>query len=116
MNFWEKITGSDMDKTLAALNLRIKKLPKDYQQAWNEISQNFWIYSNLSGRNLMPIYQRIVDFLEEAAAEGQSAKQALGDDVPAFCRSIAHSEGAKSFRDKWRRELNQNVTKKLKRY
>ncbi len=33
MNFWEKITGSDMTKELKKFELRAKKLPADYQEA-----------------------------------------------------------------------------------
>lgn len=40
MNFWEKVTGSDMTKEFKAFELRVSKLPVDYQNAWNEINTN----------------------------------------------------------------------------
>ncbi|GIO40763.1 hypothetical protein J41TS4_05210 [Paenibacillus apis] len=38
MNFWEKITGSDMTKEMKAFESRVKELPADYQEAWNNIN------------------------------------------------------------------------------
>lgn len=38
MNFWEKITGSDMTKEMKAFESRVKELPVDYQEAWNNIN------------------------------------------------------------------------------
>lgn len=113
MNFWEKITGSDMTKDYKTFKLRVKKLPSDYQTAWEEISTNLWNYSDLTGRNLMPILEGVLSLLEESAAEGQSALEVLGEDIKGFCSALAGEEDAKSFRDKWREQLNNNVAKKL---
>ena len=113
MNFWEKITGSDMTKELKAFESRAKKLPSDYQEAWEKIKANLWPHSDFTGRNLMPILDGVLGLLEEAAAEGQSAAEVLGDDIKAFCSALAGEEGAKSYRDKWRDQLNNNIAKKL---
>lgn len=86
MKFWEKITGGDMTKELKAYDLRAKKLPADYQVAWEKISLNLWPHSDFTGRNLMPILDGVLGLLEEAA---------------------------KSIRDKWREQLNNNIAKKL---
>jgi len=37
----------------------------------------------------------------------------LGDDIKGFCSALAGEEGAKSYRDKWREQLNKNIAKKL---
>jgi DNA-binding ferritin-like protein (Dps family) len=113
MNFWEKITGSDMTKKMRTFKLRIKKLPIDYQAAWKEIETNLWPHSDLTGRNLMPILDGVLGLLEETAADGQTAQEALGDDIKGFCSALAGEEGAKSYRDKWREQLNNNIAKKL---
>lgn len=115
MNFWERITGSDMTNELKAFELRIKKLPADYQAAWGEIKANLWPRSDFSGRNLIPILDGILGLLEETAGEGQSVREALGDDIKGFCSAVAGEEGAKSFRDKWREQLNNNVARRLGR-
>jgi DNA-binding ferritin-like protein (Dps family) len=113
MNFWDKITGSDMTKEMKNFESRAKKLPEDYQAAWEAINTNLWPHSDFTGRNLMPILDGVLGLLEEAAADGQSAQEVLGDDIKGFCSALAGEEGAKSFRDKWREQLNHNIAKKL---
>ena len=113
MNFWDRITGNDMTKELKVFDSRIKKLPADYQAAWEKINANLWPHTDLTGRNLMPILDGVVGLLEEAAADGQSVGEVLGDDIKGFCSALAGEEGAKSFRDKWREQLNNTIAKKL---
>jgi len=113
MNFWEKVTGSDMTKEMKAFELRAKKLPAEYQTAWEKISLNLWPNADFTGRNLMPILDGVLGLLEEAAADGQSVGEVLGDDIKGFCSALAGEEGAKSIRDKWREQLNNNIAKKL---
>jgi DNA-binding ferritin-like protein (Dps family) len=72
-------------------------------------------YSDFTGRNLVPIIGGILDMLEEAAVEGLSVKEVVGDDTKAFCLALAGAEGVKSYRDKWRSQLNGNIIKKLGR-
>lgn len=113
MNFWEKITGSDMTKEMKTFESRVKKLPADYQASWEKIKSNLWIHGDFTGRNLMPILDGVLGLLEETAADGQSVQKVLGDDIKGFCSALAGEEGAKSFRDKWREQLNNNIAKKL---
>lgn len=113
MNFWEKITGSDMTKELKAFESRVQKLPADYQAAWGEINAHLWPYGDFTGRNLMPILDGVLGLLEETAADGQRVQEVLGDDIKGFCSALAGEEGAKSFRDKWREQLNKSIAKKL---
>ncbi|RUT36571.1 DUF1048 domain-containing protein [Paenibacillus zeisoli] len=113
MNFWEKITGSDMTKEFRGFESRAKKLPADYQAAWEEIKANLWSYSSFTGRNLMPILDGVLGLLEESAVDGQRVDEVLDNDIKGFCSALAGEEGAKSYRDKWREQLNYNVAKKL---
>lgn len=113
MNFWEKITGSDLTKEFKTFESRAKKLPADYQAAWEEINGNLWQRADFSGRNLMPILDGVLGLFEETAADGQNVQEVLGDDIEGFCSALAGKEGAKSFRDKWRAQLNHNIAKKL---
>jgi DNA-binding ferritin-like protein (Dps family) len=92
---------------------RVKKLPADYQAAWYEINDNLWDHADFTGRNLMPILEGVLGLFEETAADGLSAREVLGDDIKGFCSALAGEEGAKTFRDKWREQLNRNVAKKL---
>jgi DNA-binding ferritin-like protein (Dps family) len=113
MNFWEKITGSDMTKEFKTFESRAKKLPTDYQTAWEKVKTNLWSRSDFTGRNLMPILDGVLGLLEETAADGQSVQEVLGSDIKGFCSALAGEEGAKSYRDKWREQLNNNIAKKL---
>ena len=113
MNFWENITGSDMTKELKTFGLRAKNLPADYQAAWEKINSNLWQHSDFTGRSLMPILDGVLSLLEETAADGQRVHEVLGDDIKGFCSALAGEEGAVSFRDKWREQLNNNISNKL---
>jgi len=115
MNFLETITGSDMSKEMKSFESRAKKLPEDYWAAWVKIKEGLWPHSDLTGRKLMPIFDGVLSLLEEAAADGQSAQEVFGDDIKGFCLALAGEEGAKSYRDKWREQLNNSVAKKLKK-
>ncbi|MEY8764737.1 MULTISPECIES: DUF1048 domain-containing protein [Clostridium] len=115
MNFWEKITGSDMTKEMKTFEVRAQKLPADYQTAWKKIKTSLWPHSDFTGRNLMPILDGVLGLLEESAADGESIQEVLGGDIKGFCSALAGEEGAKSYRDKWRRQLNDNIAKKLGR-
>ncbi len=113
MNFWDKVTGNDMKAEMKHFEDRVSKLSKEYQEAWAEIKNNLWIYSDFSGRNLIQIFENVVDILEEASLDSQSIEGLFGGDIKAFCDDIASGEGAKTFRDKWREQLNNNVARKL---
>lgn len=113
MSFWDKITGNDMTKEFKTFESRAKKLPDDYQVEWEKIKSNLWEYSDFSGRNLMPILDGVLGLLEETAADGQSVEVVLGEDIKGFCSELVGENGGKSFRDKWRKQLNSNIAKKL---
>ncbi|KYC69569.1 MULTISPECIES: DUF1048 domain-containing protein [Heyndrickxia] len=113
MNFFEKITGSDMTKAIKSFEARAKVLPAEYQTAWNEIKSNLWVYGDFTGRNLIPILENALELLEVASADKQSIEEVLGDDIKGFCAALVGDEGAKTYRDKWREQLNRNVARKL---
>jgi len=113
MTFWEKITGSDITRDLKRFKARIRKLPGEYRDSWEKISLYFWERSDFTGRSIIPILEGVLGLLEESAAEGLTVKEALGEDIRGFCTALAGEEGAKSYHDKWRDQLNRNVERKL---
>ncbi len=115
MNFWETITGSDLTREYQAFDARARALPAEYQAAWEEVKTHLFPYSGFTGRALLPILDGVLGLLEETASDGQSVHEALGDDIKGFCAAIAGAEGAKDYRDGWRRQLNKNVARKLSR-
>jgi DNA-binding ferritin-like protein (Dps family) len=115
MNFWARITGSDLTRDWQAFEARAAALPDDYRLAFEQITTHLMPHGDFTGRNLTPIVDGVLGLLETAAADGQSAKEALGDDIPAFCSELAGGHGAKDYRDKWREQLNRRVASKLSR-
>jgi DNA-binding ferritin-like protein (Dps family) len=113
MNFFEKITGSDMTREMKGFEARVKVLPTEYQTAWEEITSNLWVHGDFTGRNLMPILDRALELLEITSVDGQSVHEVLGDNIKGFCAALVGEEGAKTYRDKWRDQLNKNVSRKL---
>ena len=113
MNLWETITGSDLTREWKAFEARAEALPADYRAAWEQIKVHLVPYSGSTGRNLMPILDGVLGLLEETAADGLSVQEVLGDDIEGFCTALAGGKGARSYRDRWREQLNRNVARKL---
>lgn len=112
MTFFDKVTGNDIKKEHKAFDERVDKLPTEYKAVWKEIKIELWRYTDMTGRNLLPIFEDVVVLLEETSSDGLSVDDVFGGDIKGFCASIAKGEN-NSFRDKWRRQLNANVAKKL---
>jgi DNA-binding ferritin-like protein (Dps family) len=115
MSFWETVTGSDLTREWKALEARAEVLPAGHRAAWEEIKGHLHPYADFTGRNLMPILDNALGLLEETASDGQGIHEVLGDDIGGFCAALAGGEGARSYRDRWREQLNRNVAKKLGR-
>ncbi|SBT39234.1 DUF1048 domain-containing protein [Micromonospora auratinigra] len=115
MSFWETITGSDLTQEWTAFEARAQALPADHRAAWEQIKGSLLPYGNFSGRNLTPIVDAALGLLEEASADGQGIDEVLGDDIPGFCAALAGGAGARTYRDRWREQLNSNVARKLGR-
>jgi DNA-binding ferritin-like protein (Dps family) len=115
MSFWETITGSDLTKQVKGFQDRAAALPAEYQAAWEQIMAHLSPYGDFTGRNLMPILDAALGLLEEAWADGQSIHEVLGDDIAGFSAALAGGVGARTYRDRWREQLNRNVARKLNR-
>ncbi|WP_019926501.1 DUF1048 domain-containing protein [Nocardia sp. BMG111209] len=115
MNFWETVTGSDLTREWKAFEARAEELPADYRAAWEQMKGHLFPYSGFTGRELMPILDSALGLLEEAATDGQSIHEVLGDDIAGFCTALAGGAGARDYRDRWREQLNRNVARKLSR-
>jgi DNA-binding ferritin-like protein (Dps family) len=115
MSFWETITGSDLTSQWHRFDARARALPADHQAAREQITVHLYPYADFTGRNLTPILDAALSLLEEAAADGQSAHEVFGDDIAGFCTALAGGAGARTYRDRWREQLNSNVARKLGR-
>ncbi|MYS20237.1 DNA-binding ferritin-like protein (Dps family) [Streptomyces sp. DvalAA-14] len=115
MNFWEAITGSDLTREWKSLEARAGALPADYRAAWEQIKVRVLPCSGFTGRNLVPILDGVLGLFEESTADGRSIREVLGGDIDAFCAELTAGEGTRSYRDRWREQLNRNIAKKLAR-
>ncbi|GLX95081.1 DUF1048 domain-containing protein [Herbidospora sp. NBRC 101105] len=115
MNLWDTVTGNDMTREWKEFAARAGKLPADHRAAWEQIQGHLFLYGDFTGRNLMPILDGALGLLEETAADGRTVHEVLGDDIAGFCAALAGGEGAHTFRDRWRAQLNRNVARKLGR-
>lgn len=71
MNFWERVTGSDITKAMRNYTDRMHALPQDYAAAWDEIVRCLFAYADFTGRNILPVLDGLADWLETAAAQGR---------------------------------------------
>ena len=115
MSFWETITGSDLTREWKAFEARAEALPAEYQTAWGQIKDHLFPHASFTGRDLTPILDGVLGLLEEASADGQAVHQVLGDDIPGFCTALVGGQGARTYRDRWREQLNTDVARKLGR-
>ena len=115
MNFWDRITGNDINHQWKEFKSRAKKLPMEFQSAWMEINAELWQRSDFTGRNITPLLEGVLELFEESAADGRSVEDVLGGDIKGFCVSLASEQGAKTYRDRWRDRLNKTILRKLGR-
>ncbi len=113
MNFIEKITGSDLTKKMKEIDIRVLKLPVEYQDAWVKLQENLWEYSDFTGRRVVDVLESVLEMLEENAASNVEIEKVFGNDIKGFCKEIAKVENLNNFQDKWRNQLNEKTIKKL---
>ncbi len=115
-NFLDTIIGGIEDKKeWRAMKARAKALPEEYRIVYDEIEQ--YIFEGGSGiLGTTDPFKRLVDMFEEGAANGKHVLEITGDDVVAFVDEFMRGEEPmEDYREKLRRELNQNIAKKLKK-
>jgi len=106
--FLKKVIGDK--KEWRVMEARAKTLPKDYQVVYDGIKHYIW---KSSGLGTIDVFKGVLDLFEEGAADGKSALEITGDDVAAFCDGLV--QGAKTYTDRWREELNHGIAKKLRK-
>ncbi len=114
MNFIDRVTGNDITKAYKLLEIRVQQLPKEYQVIWEEMKTVIWTNSSdIIGRKTLPFMEELVELLEMSALDELDVSNIVGDDIQAFCLELLGQDSVKSYRDKWRQQLNRSVMKKL---
>ena len=98
-----------MRQAIASFRISIDKWPLHPR------NPGLFHYGDFTGRNLTPILDAALALLEEAAADEQSLDEVFGDDIRGFCTALAGEAGARTYRDRWREQLNSDVARKLGR-
>lgn len=113
MSIIEKIIGSLNDKRdWKAMEARAKALPSEYSNAYNAIKKYMWTTGGPSDwKDTRRIFGGILDLFEEGAEEGKKVTDLTGEDVASFCDELVKNE--KTWRDKYRENLNQSIMKRL---
>lgn len=109
MTFMEKITGSDITKKFKEMQLEVDKLPKDYQDTWSDICMKIYGYSDFTGRNIMPIFDNILELMIEMNNNGKSCDEVFGNDIDSFCSELMSGIPSNDYRSKARKKLNKNI-------
>ncbi|MCF2649311.1 DUF1048 domain-containing protein [Niallia circulans] len=110
MIIFEKIIGSLEDKReWKAMEARAKALPSEYGNAYKAIQKYMWTAGGgpTDWKDSSRIFNGILDFLEEGAAEGKKVTELTGEDVAAFCDELVKDE--QTWKDKYRKKLNDTI-------
>ncbi|WP_026567580.1 DUF1048 domain-containing protein [Bacillus sp. UNC41MFS5] len=110
MNIFEKIIGSLDDKReWRAMEARAKALPSEYRKPYKAMQKYMWTAGGgpTDWKDSSRIFNGILDFFEEGAAEGKKVTDLTGEDVAAFCDDLVKDE--QTWKDKYRKKLNDNI-------
>jgi DNA-binding ferritin-like protein (Dps family) len=89
----------------------IESLDNDYQFVLKEIEK--YMFNLMTDESMMTVLMDTAESFAIAAADGCSVLSITGDDVGMFCENIIKKSNAKTWTDKCREKLNENIHKKF---
>lgn len=92
---------------------RVEALPEDYRFVYKKIVGYMWKFASGSGYDMMEIQYGLIDLFEAGAADGKPVLEITGDDVAFFVDELLSN--AKTYTENWRKDLNRDITEKLKK-
>jgi DNA-binding ferritin-like protein (Dps family) len=111
-NFFEIITGSFREKAeYKAYRKLLESLPNDYQYVLKEIEK--YVFSFVVDENIMTVLMNTSESFAIAANDGRSVFSIIGEDIGSFCDNIIKNCHVKTWRDKQREKMNENIRKKF---
>ncbi|HET7301717.1 MAG TPA: DUF1048 domain-containing protein [Candidatus Saccharimonadales bacterium] len=113
MNLINKVIGDlEAKKEWKALQARAKALPEEYQVVYDEVKNYVW-HGGLGVVDPTNMFTRLVDVLEEGAAQGKHVLDVTGRDIAAFVDTLVHDD--EKLVDDARQKLNHAISKKLQK-
>jgi DNA-binding ferritin-like protein (Dps family) len=94
---------------------RVKKLPRDYQVVYEEVSKFLWQFATGDGMDMVHLTYDLVEFFEEGAANETPVLELIGGDVGQFAEGTLHEFQAKTWIDQQKEKMNQRVAEKLRK-
>lgn len=94
----------DRDAYLACINA----LPKDYQIAYNGISNYMWS-SGVDGGSVMETLLDVLAIFEEGAKDNKEVLNIVGEDVIGFADSLLQELPGKTWVDKMKSDMNKKI-------
>lgn len=91
---------------------RVKALPEDYQFVFEKMQEYMWKFGAGDGYDMLKIHYELIELFEGGVADNKQVLEITGDDVAGFCDELLLN--AKTYTDKWRKTLNQDILKKIK--
>ncbi|WP_256924538.1 DUF1048 domain-containing protein [Candidatus Enterococcus wittei] len=97
---------------------RVEKMPADYQTLFQSVHDYLMAsYGGFDGLDVMQAVYHLVDVLDEAVAEGISAKEFAGDDFLDFAQRFGKESEIPTWmtkrEDKKKEKMNKKIQKKL---
>lgn len=95
---------------------RVASLPEDYQQAFQDITEYLTTnYGGFDGLDLMATQIRLIDLLEEVAAQQIPAKEFVGDDVTAFAKEFGQASDLPNWQERYFAKRQEKLNKRIQR-
>jgi DNA-binding ferritin-like protein (Dps family) len=89
----------------------VESLAGDYQFVLKEIET--YMFSLMIDESMMPVLMNTAESFAIAAADGRAVLSITGEDVGTFCENILKKSNAKTWADKCREKLNENIHKRF---
>ncbi len=109
MEMFKKLIGDK--KEYKMMMARVEALPEEYQYVYKKIQNYMWNFTAGNGMDMLHIQYELIDLFEAGAADGRQVLEITGEDVASFADELVAN--AKTYVDKYRKDLNQDILKRL---
>jgi DNA-binding ferritin-like protein (Dps family) len=93
---------------------RVKALPKDYQAAYNGISNYMW-GSGIGGNGVMETLLDVLTIFEDGVSDNKGVLSITGEDIVGFADNLLRELPGKTWVDKMKSDKNKSIIDDIKR-